>query len=473
MPVNHRGGQAAAIPRERLERNPLITPAAYARLAAILQDPDAPPWNYTVGDRLRAEDLPGVERMRKALRAAGRPGAGRPPAWVSGWVRALRPRVPLFRRRLPEGFDLERDWALVPAMDRGDIAAGIEELVPLDADLSRLIVYDTSGVTGHAIQVPHHPAAVAQNHPLLEFVLARHGVKLRFREGKVACLNVGAQLDTVVYATTFSVWNNACFAKVNLHGRRWDPQRARRFFRRLRPAFLTGDPVGFAEMLKWGVDIRPAALVSTAVALAPALKARLRRAYGCPVIDTYATTETGMLAYDSPDGRGMRVLPPDFYVEIVDDDGRPLPEGEKGWICVTGGRNPYLPLLRYRTGDRARLVWSRPAASDPAPRLLDLEAREAVSFRAADGAVISPVDIGRVIRKWVFSQHEFVQRRDGSCDLAVRSARGCPVDTAAMAARLKELFGAGVKVTVRADERLGEGRPGGKVVPFRCELRGL
>jgi phenylacetate-CoA ligase len=455
-----------AVPVDRLRRNPLITEAGYRRLNSLLQHPDAPVWNYDVGDRVEAADLAAVDEVRAAVRAERRRGTARPPAAILGWVRRMRRRVPLFTRHLQDGLDLERDWAAVPTMSRGDFVAALEDIVPPDEDLSRLIVYDTSGVTGHAIRVPHHPRAIAQNHALMEFVLERHAVRPRFSPDVVACLNVGAQVSTVVFATVFSVWNQAGFAKVNLHPRAWQPDRARRFFADVAPLFLTGDPLGFAEMLAWDIDARPAAMVSTAVALLPGLRARLSERYGCPLIDTYATTETGPIAYSSPDGDGMSVLPTDIHVEVVDEAGHPVAEGEYGEICVTGGRNPFVPLLRYRTGDFGRLRWSDSPASDPAPRIVELSARQAVAFRAADDSVVSPVDIGRIIRDWVFVQHTFVQHKDRSCDLVLLPAVGCPLDVDALSRRMAALFGDGVDVRVRVDPDLAANAPGGKVVPW-------
>ncbi len=460
--------QSASIPADRRARNPLITEAGYARLRALLEDPDAPAWNYVVGDRVQRRDLADVEATRKAVRAARRAGTGAPPTRMVEWVRALRPHVGLFRRALPEGFDLVRDWRHIPTMTREDLVLRMAEVVLDDADLARLIVYDTSGTTGHAIHVPHHPRAMAQNHAFLEFVLERHGVRLDFDPGCVACINVGAQASTVTFATVFSVWKNAGFAKVNLHGRAWSPEQAQAFFARHAPLFLTGDPMGFAELMRWGVQVRPAALVSTAVHLRAELTQRLREEYACPVIDTYAATETGPIAYAGPEDEGMHVLPHDIYVEIVDAGGAPLPEGVRGEICVTGGRNPYVPLLRYRTGDFGRLVWSDAGSDDVTPRILDLEARQPVCFRAADGTVVCPVDIGRILREWVFVQHEFVQRRDGSCTLVIAPAPGCPLDTDALSSRLEKLLGYSVAVTL--DPGLAASRPCGKVVPFRSEL---
>jgi len=455
------------VPADRRERNPLITPAAYARLSAIIEHPDAPRWNYTVGDRVVAEDLVCVEGMRELLRSGGAERAhglwreGRPPDAVLAWVDSMRPRVPAFVRRL-EGIDPARDWARVPTMTREDIAARIEEVVPLDADLERMIVYDTSGTTGHAIRVPHHPRAMALNHPLMEHVLERHGVTLAFGPERAACVNIGAQRDTVVFATVFAAWGLAPFAKVNFHARVWEPARARRFLAELEPQFMTGDPVGFAEMARWEIAPGPAALLSTAVELAPAWQRELAARYGCPVIDTYATTETGPIAYSAPDGDGMCILPPDVYVEVVDERGSPAREGEEGEICVTGGRNPYVPLLRYRTGDRAAL-----ARRGGERRLVDLRARAAVLFRAADGTPLNPVDVGRVIRRWAIVQHEFRQRADLSCELVVREAPGLPVDLDAIRDALREVFGPVPRIDVRADASLGRA---GKVVAFASEI---
>ncbi len=454
-----------SIPADRRERNPLITPEACQALCDLLQHPAAPAWNYEVGDRVEEEDLAAVAAMRERLRAPRAPGTGRPPAAILAWVERWRDSVDWFRDQVP-ATGLEQAWAEIPCLTREDLATRLPEFVPHDADLERLIVYDTSGTTGHALDVPHHPRAMAQNHPLMEYVLSRHGVTPEFKPGRVACINVGAQRDTVVFATIFSVWNQAGFVKVNLHPHVWSPEAARRFFRELEPQFLTGDPLGFAEMLAWGIECRPRALLSTAVALTPQWRARLEAHYGCPVIDTSATTETGPIAYAGPENEGMHILPPDLYVEIVDPAGRPVPEGERGEICVTGGRNPYLPLLRYRTGDFARLVWSEPSVADPAPRLMDLEARQPVSFRAADGSPVNPVDVGRVIRRWVFIQHEFVQRADRSIELRLRPAPGLPLPAETIREALAVLFGAVPGVHVEIDENLGrEAKP----VPFRCE----
>jgi phenylacetate-CoA ligase len=443
---------------DRLARNPLITESGLRRLNALLQHPDAPAWNYEVGDRIVQSDLERVGEFRRELSLSSR---HEPPF---GLANRLRRRVPFFASRVPDGIEAGKGWESIGTMSRSDLVTSLADIVPPDEDLSRLIVYDTSGVTGHAIRVPHHPLAVAQNHALIELALEWNGASVAFSPDVVACLNVGAQVNTVVFATVFSVWNQAGFAKVNLHPRAWEPERARRFFADAKPLFLTGDPLGFAELLAWNIDASPAAMISTAVAMPPALKAQLEARFRCPIIDYYSTTETGPIAGSRPGEPGWTVLPHDIYVEVVDADGRSVPSGESGEICVSGGRNPFLPLLRYRTGDFGRLVGGD--VPGHRPRLIELSARQPVAFRAADGTAVSPVDIGRVIREWVFVQHTFVQHRDGSCDLAIKPAAGFPINLSALEGRLVVLFGDGVRVRARLDSDLGSGAPGGKVEPW-------
>lgn len=453
----------------RQERNPLLDTAGWRMFRFLHEHPQAPRWNYQVGDRLLAEDLPALHAYRQRIiqeRPRWQPG---PPDWLLAWVERQRPQVPLWRSRLPVGLDPRRDWVHLPTTCREDIASRIEQLVPQDAELSRLIVYETNGTsTGHALVVPNHPAAVALNHPLLEFALARHGVRPRFDAQLVACVNVGAEARTVTFATVFAAWNNAGFAKVNLHEASWSRDQARRFFAEVQPEFLTGDPVAFAAYADWAIDYKPMAMVSTATMLSAELKQQLQARHACPVIDFYSTTETGPIAYAGPNDAGFSQLPPDLYLEVLDPDGYPVEAGALGEITVSGGRNPYLPLLRYRTGDHARLD---PAGNpqDPAPRLHDLHARAPVLFRAASGASVHPLDIAYELRTQSWVQHELLQGADGSLRLTIRPGLTARIDRQALRDGFHALFGK-LPLEIIEDPQLGSNRPGGKVIAYRREI---
>jgi phenylacetate-CoA ligase len=458
---------------ELLRRNPLIKTSGVKLIKRMREHPDAPRWNHEAGDRIDGEGLKALKAFERGLRTRRvRPKPGSPSGEMIEWVKALRPGVLSFNQRIPPGLDLEADWGEIATMSREDVRIGVEKLVPLDADLGQLIVYKTAGTTGHPLLVPHHPRAAACYQPMLAFALGKYGIRPRFGPGMVACMLICAQAQTVAYPTVLSFWNGAGFAKININPSEWPtPESPHRYFKEFSPFFLTGDPISFSEMMKMKIPVKPAALVTTAVALSAGLKKRLEKTYKCPVIDWYSLTETGPIGYACPKGHGYHVLPHDLYVEAVDENGRPVKKGERGEMTVTGGRNPFLPLLRYRTGDWGRLDFGRCSCGDPMPRILDLEGRAPVLFRAPGGPIINPVDVSRVLREFPLVQHEFRQDTDLSCDLEVRPVAGPDsIDKEKVIRALRNLFGPELKVKVRVNPRLGNRRRGGKTIPYQSDL---
>ena len=363
--------------------NPLITPQGIQLVNDLKQHPHAPRFNHVAGDRLVADNLDAIDAYRASLAVERVPMDKCPSQDMLLRIERTIRQVPLFRQRLSADLDFARDWEQIPTMSREDIAVRPDMLVPDDADLEQLIVYRTAGTTGHALLVPHHPRAAACYQPLLEYAMGLYGIHIDFDPAEVACFLVGAQARTVTYPTVLSAWNGAGFAKLNLREHEWPAAESpARYFAAFSPRFLTGDPISYAEMLRLGVEGRPAAMFSTAVAMSRNLKSRLEQAYSCPVIDLYSLTETGPIACWDPSGDGYRVLPHDIFVESLGPQGRPVPAGQRGEITVTGRRNPFLPLLRYRTGDWGRLEHDTDETGRPVMRIRDLEGRSPVLFRA-------------------------------------------------------------------------------------------
>lgn len=453
-----------SIPAEWRARSPLMTAEGWQNLQRLRQHPHAPRWNFETGDRLVEGDLAQIAAFRDALtlREALPSNATTPPEWMLDAIRLLRARSWFVEQQLPVGFDLSRDWVAVPTMSRDDLASRITEIVPHDLqDFSRLLAYDTSGTSGHAVVVPHEPRVLAKAHTFAEFALGRHGVSPKFTSSGVGCLNLCAQVNTYVFASVFNVWNQAGFVKANLHESDWAGGReaARVYLPELEAQLVTSDPISLAEAMRWKIALKPKAVLSTALSLDPELRREFEATFECPVLDWYSTTETGPIAFSAADGEGLEILPHDLFLEVLDPTGRPSPEGELGEVVVTCLRNGFLPLIRYRTGDHARLQRA------PTPRLTDLQGRAPVFFRAADGNIVSSVDVGRAMRLVAtFAQHAFLQRADGSCEVAVRPVSGINVDLPRATAALEKLFGH--PVTIHLDEGLGED---GKVIPYRRE----
>ena len=84
--------------------------------------------------------------------------------------------------------------------------------------------------------------------------------------------------------------------------------------------------------------------------LIPEHRAELVAAFEAPVFDEYSAFEVLNIAYDCRFGRA-HLSEDRIIVEVVDDDGVPVPDGTDGRIVVTHFRERAMPLLRYDLGD--------------------------------------------------------------------------------------------------------------------------
>jgi phenylacetate-CoA ligase len=101
-------------------------------------------------------------------------------------------------------------------------------------------------------------------------------------------------------------------------------------------------------------DIRFEHAVSWGDKLFPHYRTSILKAFGCRTMDTYGCTEGAMIAAECPEGN-YHLSVNQCHVEILDDDGHPLPDGELGNVVATRLDNFAMPLVRYKLGDIAAL----------------------------------------------------------------------------------------------------------------------
>jgi hypothetical protein len=126
-----------------------------------------------------------------------------------------------------------------------------------------------------------------------------------------------------------------------------------------------------------------------------------------------------------------------------------------------------LPLVRYRTGDRARLEFSQCLCGDPMPRLVDLQGRRAVRLRAADDTPLGGVDVSRALRQFPLLAHQLHQHADGTCTVRLRPLPATEVPMADIGAVLRELF-QGQQINLSIDNALGDMA---KIEPYLSDLQ--
>lgn len=419
-------------------RHPTLTDAGRAMLRHLTGHPAAPIFHGRSGSRLSAADMRDVAAFeRETLTAPVDWRPGEAPGWVAPLIAHAHAQVPYYRALGSPPAEL----ADVAPVSRADLSADIAAFVPDHVPVDRLITYRTTGTTGHPLPVPSHPIVAARYSCFHKRALARFGVVAQAGAGAVGVILLGHQRRCFTYASVVPSMGEAGLAKINLHPDDWaDPADRARYLDAMAPEILAGDPISFAALLDLPVTLKPRALLSVSMMLTAGLRSRLEARFGCPVLDLYSMNEVGPVGVWDPAAGGHALLQPRLYVEILDQDGRCAPPGVRGEVCVTGGFNFCLPLLRYRTGDHAAL-----AVVDGTPVLTGLAGRRPVRFRTEHGGWINNVDVSHALQPLAASRFTLHQGGDGVVTLCLPPAA---LNLAAEAKRrLRDLLG-DVPVTI-------------------------
>lgn len=126
---------------------------------------------------------------------------------------------------------------------------------------------------------------------------------------------------------------------------------------------------------------------------------RLAERWRAAIFGTYASTEMAAAFSDCEAGRGGHMNPELIVVEIVDDEGRPLPPGEPGEVVATPLQVTGMPLLRFRTGDIAMLHSEPCACGRISPRLGPVLGRKAQMLKVR-GTTLFPATVFAVLQEF-------------------------------------------------------------------------
>lgn len=161
------------------------------------------------------------------------------------------------------------------------------------------------------------------------------------------------------------------------------------------PKHLAGYPSALNEMALIAIaenKIYPfESLISFGDKLFDTYKKNFDRAFKNPkIINTYGCAE-GMLMACQVDLPYYYIMSPHVVLEIVNDEGGSVPDGQRGHILVTCLSNTAMPLIRYKLGDLGILL---PKSEYPMrrrfnyPLLQEVTGRETEVIKAPNGNVL-------------------------------------------------------------------------------------
>lgn len=125
---------------------------------------------------------------------------------------------------------------------------------------------------------------------------------------------------------------------------------------RLRPPALIGYPSKLAqlarEQLAGRLRIAPRMVQAASELLASEDRETITAGFGVPVVNLFASTE-GLVGHSQPGGEVLTFASDTCIFEPVDDDNRPVEDGEiSAKVLVTNLHNFTQPLIRYELEDR-------------------------------------------------------------------------------------------------------------------------
>jgi phenylacetate-CoA ligase len=153
-----------------------------------------------------------------------------------------------------------------------------------------------------------------------------------------------------------------------------------RLIQDLKPDILTCTPsyaIHLGEALK-GQETSLKAGVFGAEPWTEEMRAQIESLLNIRALDIYGLSEIigPGVACESLDSQGMLNVAEDhFYVEAVDQNGDPVPDGTAGELVFTTLTKTGMPLIRYRTGDVAALAGPVPGRPRTLRRMSKLKGR--------------------------------------------------------------------------------------------------
>jgi len=162
-------------------------------------------------------------------------------------------------------------------------------------------------------------------------------------------------------------------------------------------------------LLKW----RTKNIVTGAEGLREGQRELIREHLGEQVFMSYGSREFMLVGMESEHQCGYHLSDDNLLVEVVDDEGKPVPAGESGRICVSDLHNATNPFIRYAIGDLGVMAGDDEPCPDGFPfrRLLKVLGRAGEFVYTPDGAKLTAIYFAHNLKElsWI-DGYQLVQK---------------------------------------------------------------
>ena len=120
----------------------------------------------------------------------------------------------------------------------------------------------------------------------------------------------------------------------------------------------------------------------------------IREVFSREPFSRYGSHENALLGTECEEHSGFHMFAQDLVIEVVDDEGTPLPPGHKGHVLVTNLHARGMPFIRYDTGDIGAWATERCPCGRGMPLLSSLVGRSCDFILTPSGKQVSGTAVG-------------------------------------------------------------------------------
>ena len=236
------------------------------------------------------------------------------------------------------------------------------------------------------------------------------------------------------------------------------------------PEMLTGYPSVLAVLAREKIDgrlaIAPDFIASSAEKLTRDVYVILRKAFDCPILDNYCSTEGGEIAMSCREGH-LHLNEDWILVEPVDDNYKPVPPGQ--WstgVLVTDLTNYVQPIIRYHVNDCVKFS-AEPCECGSNLPVLEISGRMGDTLCLNGAAVAFPVVYFMLIDVPDLMSWQIIQTGENSVELRFSEIYGTnrakvASESADKLKKALKAYGCGEVEVFASDEEFIKSKRGGK-----------
>jgi len=402
-------------------------------------------------------------------------------------LRFARGAVPFYKDRLSVLFDDQDDidwerWTELPILTRQDLLNKHADMLALDVPSGHgaIVTHEGTGTTGKPLKSTHN---------------ALTGIV------SLAAIHRSYALHNINYDGVFLQWiGELPLEKANPlgdlrgpWGPSWHPDSKAGMFIEASVAFppeqvvtmlvqrrvnyISGRPLAMQAIAlaaeRMGVKHKLAAVSGFGSAASEEMREDCRRVFGAEIISLYASKEVYNIAHQCPVSDNLHVNSEMLRIEVLDDEGRPVPYGVMGRAIVTSFYNTAQPFIRYDLGDQI-IMSERCSCGHRQPVIREVVGRTVHLFRFPNGRKIAP-NLGPDARASVralagASAYQIAQTKPNTLELRfVSDGSERKPDLAGLTALFRQYFDPSIDFSCREIATLPL-TPSGKFIEYVCEL---